>query len=443
MPRDCTDSLLPQLAIDVQSPWYRVSHTMPNKTRNRRRVVNNKPKPTPKQKKATPFSDAGAIVGSQLGSMFNAPYLKGVGKWLGSGIGSIFGSGDYQIVGAMPQYNVMMNGNQIPKFSGSKQTNIVCHREYLGDIMGTAGFSNTKYPLNPGISTTFPWLSTIAQCYQEYKFHGVIFEFRPLITDFVTSGAPGVVVMATNYNADAPTYSTKQEMENSEYAVSVKPTRELMHGIECASSQTVLPQLYVRSDVPPTGQDLRLYDLGNFQFATQTNPVQNLGELWVSYCVEFFKPILPIDAGGNVLSGVSNRTNVTSASPFGTIQTFNHGDIALTVTATTVTFFSSPGNYYLFQVVWGGLAAPISYPPITSPGLGGLNVYAGRTLTLGTAPSNGTSSSQAQMSVVLVNTNVSPGLTTITLGGTGTYPGTGGGTTTCDIIVTQLSSETV
>jgi hypothetical protein len=37
-----------------------------------------------KQKKATPFADAGAIAGQALGQMFRAPYLKGVGKWLGS-----------------------------------------------------------------------------------------------------------------------------------------------------------------------------------------------------------------------------------------------------------------------------------------------------------------------------------------------------------------------
>jgi hypothetical protein len=289
---------------------------MTNINRNRRKVVVKQPKQPSKPKKVTPFSDVGAIVGSKLGSLLAMPYLKGVGKWLGSGIGQVFGSGDYQVVGAEPTYNVLMN-SQIPKFSTTRQTNVICHREYLGDILGTAGFNNTAYPLNPGVSKTFPWLSVIAQNYQQYKFHGVIFEFRPLITDFVTNGAPGVVIMATNYNADAVIYNTKQEMENSEYAVSVKPTRELLHGIECDSNQTTISELYVRTGAPPAGQDLRLYDLGNFQFATQVNPIQNLGELWVSYCVEFFKPILPTDVGGNVLSAFTTRTTITNPTPFG------------------------------------------------------------------------------------------------------------------------------
>jgi hypothetical protein len=337
---------------------------MPNKTRRRARRPNRasvqqltqklqQVSVRPKRKKATPFADAGAITGQRLGSMFGMPMLKGVGRWLGSGIGTILGSGDYSVVGAAPAYNVLSNGNQIPKFASTKQTNIVCHREYLGDIFGTAGFNNTSYPLNPGMAVTFPWLSSIAQNYQQYKFHGIIFEFRPLITDFVTNGAPGVVIMATNYNADVPIYTTKQEMENSEYAVSVKPTRDLMHGVECATTQTVLSELYIRSGDVTSGQDLRLYDLGNFQFATQANPVQDLGELWVSYCVEFFKPVLPADVGGNVLSAGTNRTGATLASPFGTVVSGAFGTLDLTATSDTLTWTAQPGNHYLVVIAWG------------------------------------------------------------------------------------------
>jgi hypothetical protein len=437
MPRDCTDPLFPQFHIDVQSPWYRVSHTMPNKnrTRNVAPVRGNKTK-QPKAKK-TPFADAGAIVGSQLGSMFNAPYLKGVGKWLGSGIGQIFGSGDYQLVGGSPSYNVLMNGNQIPKFTSSKQTNIVCHREYLGDIQGTAGFNNVAYPLNPGVSQTFPWLSTIAQNYQEYKFHGVIFEFRPLITDFVTNGAPGVVIMATNYNADAVIYNTKQEMENSEYAVSVKPTRELMHGIECAGAQTVLPQLYIRTGSPPTGQDLRLYDLGNFQFATQTNPLQNLGELWVSYCVEFFKPILPTDVGGNVLSSMTTRSAVSNASPMGTIQLTLSGDLGISVGATTVTFIAQPGNVYMVTNYWvGDTAALVAYPAIVTIGLQALPVYSG--FLTSTGPNAGVLTFNASYQTTYRCSLLAPGMVTITYSGAGTLPTVN---TRHHMTVTLMSSE--
>jgi len=411
---------------------------MPNKNNTRRKVVVKQPKP--KQKK-TPFSDAGAIVGTKLGSIFNAPYLKGVGKWLGSGIGQIFGSGDYQVVGPSPAYNVLMN-TQTPKFSSTKQTNIICHREYLGDITGTASFSLNTYPLNPCISSTFPWLSTIAQNYQEYKFHGLIFEFRPLITDFVTNGAPGVVIMATNYNADALPYTTKQEMENSEYAVSVKPTRELMHGVECDTNQTVLPQLYVRTGNPPANQDLRLYDLGLFQFGTQSNPVQNLGELWVSYCVEFFKPVLPIDVGGNVLSALISRSTVSPTAPFGGIGLSITGDLPVNVVSSTViTFFAQPGNLYTVMMFWlGSIAAATTFPSINYTNAGALQIYAGRTVNVILTPPNGTVTNAMVYEQTVVYQGLAPGLVTITVGVAGVFPS---GTTNFNAQISQYSSEAV
>nr|QDH88154.1 MAG: hypothetical protein H1BulkLitter52246_000001 [Riboviria sp.] len=336
-----------------------------------------------KKKKSTPFSDTGAIIGRSLGGMFgNSSIGSGIGKWLGTGIGSIFGSGDYTLAGQPPSYNVLTNGKQTPQFSTTAATNIVCHREYLGDIQGTAGFNNTSYPLNPGLQQTFPWLATVAENYQEYKFHGVVFEFRPLITDFVTSGAPGVIIMSTNYNADVPLYTTKQQMENAEFAVSVKPTLGLMHGIECATDSTTFPKRYIRSGAVPSNQDLRLYDYGNFQFATQTNPVQALGELWVSYCVEFMKPVLPETTGGDILSYHGYRTGANGTNPFGTTSAGTpSGTLSVTVTNAGFSFLAQPLTRYLVVLSISGISATIVNPSVSLVNCSYVNV------TFGTSPS--------------------------------------------------------
>jgi hypothetical protein len=390
-----------------------------------------------KAKKPTPFADAGAITGQRLGSMFNMPYLKGIGKWLGSGIGHIMGSGDYTLLGPQPEYNVLANGNQIPKFNSNKQTNIICHREYIGDISGTTAFTNRAYPLNPGMAATFPWLSTIAQNYQEYKFHGLIFEFRPLITDFVTSGAPGVVVMATNYNADAPVYISKQQMENSEYAVSVKPTENLMHGIECAVTQTVLPQLYTRSAVPPAGQDLRLYDQGLFQFASQGNPLQLLGELWVSYCVEFFKPVIANEVGGNILSAYIERSGVTPSAALGTIGVINRGDLNVTMTGNSLSFDANTNDLYLIVINWNGTGAPLTIPtPVVANGEL-IKIYQSGTQDRAQAPSNGVSSPLGSIEVVVKCNTIAPSNVTVSMPGTGAYPT---GAVIMMLMITQFSA---
>jgi len=411
---------------------------MTNKNKNKK----NKNKARVGLKKNTPFRDVGTIIGSSAGNMFGLPFLKNLGRFLGSGIGSIFGSGDYQLSGPAPTYNVLLNSSQVPQFSTSKATNVIAHREYLGEINGTSGFQNRTFPLNPGVSTTFPWLATIAQNYQQYKFHGIIFEFKPLITDFVTSGAPGVVVMATNYNSDAPPYSTKQDMENSEYAVSVKPTCGLIHGIECDITQTVLPQLYVRTGAVSANQDLKTYDQGLFQFASQANPVQLLGELWVSYVVEFFKPVLPVDIGGNVLSAHIERASITGASPFGTVGVLNIGDLFTLVTSTSIIFPAMPSNYYLVQLYWTGSIQSVNVrPPNTYTFVNAAFSTQYNGANKATAPEGGAVTAARISDVFILKcTSLVPDSISITPDASGTFPT---GTTNLTVIITQLSTEAI
>lgn len=422
---------------------HRVSHTMTNKTKSKSQGKTKMPQQQQKQKKKTPFADAGAIVGSRLGSMFNAPYLGGVGKWLGSGIGSIFGSGDYQMMGPAPSYNVLTNAAQIPKFSTTERTNVICHREYIGEIAGTTLFSNRQFNLNPGDQTVFPWLSTIAQNYQQYRFHGLIFEFKSLVTDFVTSGAPGAIIMATNYNATEPVYASKVQMENSEFAVSAKPTVNLIHGVECDPAETPVSKLYVASNSSGTN-DLRLYNLGTTQVATTGNPVQLIGELWVSYCIEFFKPILNEDIGGNVNSLHVTRSGVTNASPMGTIGVRTSGDINFGITSTLLVLQGVALQKFMITFTWTG-TTPVAWanPNFTYTNLEVTGfVFDGSGTFFMNVPAVTLSTGVCQTSVVVrvPGTYQIGNAISIGLSGTGILPS---GTTTCDIVVTELDGGVV
>lgn len=457
MPRDCTVSCL-QCPIMYSPVCHAVSNTM-TKTKtqkaksaaNRARVarltrqmastkISTKSKKTNNSSKGV-LAKSGNILGSRIGGLFGMGSLGGnIGKFLGNGIASIIGEGDYTIMGPQPSYNVLSNSSQIPKFSTSDRTNIICHREYLGDISGTSAFTNTAYPLNPGLSQTFPWLSTVAENFQEYIIHGCIFEFRPLTTDFANSGVPGVVVMATNYNADSPNFATKQQMENSEYAVSVKPTLPLIHGIECALQLTSIPHRYVRTGSVPSNQDLRLYDYGNFQFATQNNsPTVVLGELWVSYCVEFFKPILPLDAGGVASSIHITRSAASGGNPFGTTTLISNGTIPNSITNTTLTVLVQPAQQYLLSVYWNGTASTFTNPNPTYVGLKAQTYFNNDTGANVFAPNNGVLTTNSSFQVVLVSTLTSSGNATITLGTIGTLPGPGN----VDIFFTEVTNSII
>jgi len=405
----------------MYSPFrHEVSHTMTN--RKQVRFPKKKPKqPRQNQRKAkkTPFGDVGHILGNAIGSMFGADF-SGPGRWLGTGIGSIFGSGDYTVTGPVPKSNVLVNSAEIPQFSTTRQTNVVCHREYLQDWTGSSAFVNKPFKLNPGDESTFPWLSSIAQNYQEYKFHGLVFEFKPLITDYVTGGAPGVVIMATNYNASEAAYASKQQMENSEFAVSVKPTHNLMHGVECDPGQTPNPIKYVRDGTLATAEDAKLYDWGTFQFANQGSPSQLLGEIWVSYCVEFFKPIIPETVGGTITSSTRGGSIATGSAIFGEIQLYNKGTANITISGNTLLFDSDPSMYYLIEITWKE-ATPIviAYPAIALVGAVSANFFeptvAGASTWYAYGSSNGVTTNSATLSICIKSNQLSPGSSGVTL----------------------------
>lgn len=386
----------------------------------------------PKRKEYTPFADVGSTIGTAISNFTGLSIAKPICKWLGSGIGSIFGSGDYTLLGLEPKYNVL-NGS-IPQFQTSSATNVICHREYLADIFGTTLFNNVGYALNPGLGQTFPWLATIAQNYQQYRIHGLVFEFRPLTTDYANSGVPGVVIMSTNYNAAAPIYTSKPQMENAEFAMSVKPTLPLLHMVECDPMQTADVIKYVRTGAIPSGQDPRLYDMGVFQFATQGNSSSvDLGELWVSYCIEFFKPVIST-IGGSSLGASVYRTGVINAKPMGTTTVSSQGNVTISLGDLAISWAALPGSCWMLQFTWSGTAAAYTLPGATiNGGTGVLYFFDTNSVVQGPAPGVVSASCIATYALQCSASSTSLGITFDTAGSLPT------GATKLDISLQPLS----
>lgn len=247
------------------------------------------------------ISSAGGGLGALAGEAVGGPIGSMAGGWIGSKLGhlaeKITGFGDYKV-----QSNSLMRGGlsqaQIAN-SSKKGGTIIRHREYLGDIVATEDFTIQKYPLNPGQSSTFPWLSEIGNNYEQYRFRGMIFEYNSTSSDAVLSSSAssglGSVIMATEYDSINPPFPNKRTMLNHQFACSTKPSCGAIHPVECLISQTPTRLQYVRGTVGfPAGGDPRLYDLGSFYLATEgmqnASSTSVIGELYVIYEVEFFKP---------------------------------------------------------------------------------------------------------------------------------------------------------
>lgn len=321
----------------------------------------------------TPFGSVGAKLGSYVG----AP---GIGWAGGHLLGRILGSGDYKMGPCNLSGNVLMNKTEVPQFSSSARSNIVAHREYIKDIStgSVAGAFNVEtIVIQPGDGSTFPWLSTIAQNYEQYRVHGMVFEFKTTSCDALnsTNTALGTVIMATEYNVNSPAYTNKISMENSEFAQSAKPSQSQMHGVECAPAEGLVRNLFTRSaGLSSTSlalQDKRLYDLANFQIATVGGQAANIvvGELWVTYLIEFLKPQIPITLGGDLdtLKFNKNSAVATTTLDFGLIGLSATGSLGYSIVSAASFTVSKLviGNLYEFTVAWSASAAITTLPTLS------------------------------------------------------------------------------
>ncbi|QMW69017.1 capsid protein [Crucivirus-527] len=238
------------------------------------------------------------------------------------------GFGGYSMKGKM------MLGTSPPIVKNHSGGFIINHREYIGDVNSSQAFQAMQLPINPGINTMFPWLSTIAQNFEEWVPRGILLEFKTTSSDSVVStnanAGLGSVVMATEYNVYNGVFGNKQQMENYENATSCKPSCSMLHMVECAKNKSVLGEYFVRTGPVPSTQDQRFYDLGIFQLGVvgmQSNGTA-VGELWVTYEIELRKPRILVGVAGQD-DGTTNFDHfrilpagtILPATPFGTITT--------------------------------------------------------------------------------------------------------------------------
>lgn len=248
-------------------------------------------------------------------------------------------------------YNQLINhpkpSRQIVTASDETNSIVLTHSEYIGDVVPTSSSFQSQYflSINPGLPGTFPWLSNIAQFYEEYSFLQLVFTFKSMVTEGNAS-ASGTVIMATQYNPANAAFSSKQSMENYDYAQSAKVTANAHHGIECDPTKHGGGAIeYVRSGAVPSGQDLKTYDLATFQLATTGAQANlNVGELWVSYKVVLRKTkILPTGPGTRVVSALAYTGTLgatTGSTVFNnvTTSTSNAPTGALVFSGSSITF---------------------------------------------------------------------------------------------------------
>ncbi len=359
------------IRVDEQSRFHGAvtNLTMTRKNRNKQ---SNQAKKSQNTQKAPGKRSAGKRTNrvarmAALSQPTPQPTLGSIGGQLGTVAGNflskIFGLGAY----TMQQNSVFdaMVADQVPAMHSSSETIIMRHREYLTDISSSVAFTTATFAVNPGLSTTFPFLSAIAQNFQEYEFRGLVFEFKSTSANALnsTNTALGTVMMAAQYQSDATGFLNKQQLLNEMWSVDAKPSESFMLPIECAPAENPFKVQYIRSGALSANKDQKMYDLCKLTVGTYgSQAVANIGELWCTYEVALRKPQLSqsLDLGG--LAADFALTSPSNAAPLGTSRVQLFDQIGLTISNTTVTFpIGSEGTYLITAVYSNGTGVIVNF----------------------------------------------------------------------------------
>lgn len=262
-----------------------------------------------------------------------------------------------------------------PKIASKPGSTRIRHRELLATVNGTAGSFAVagSYVINPGLAASFPWLSTQAASWEQYRFHRLAFEF---VTRSSTS-AVGSVILAPDYDSlDAPPSS---ELVATSYrdATEDAPWKDQICLLDSSALQPIGPRKYIRSGAIPLS-DLKTYDGGILHACVAENgATTGLGKLWVEYDVELFVPqtassTVPSTRTVSCFQQLTSSTVLSTGTPISWQSALVNGlGIAFSGPQTAfllprgtyridaqVTVVSNSSTYYLNDMVieWAGVA---------------------------------------------------------------------------------------
>lgn len=267
-----------------------------SKRQRRRAASSNNRKPTHKPK------GIGASIGGILGNFAE------------SGIRSLFGSGDYseefsqaggfdvdensivKPLSASPVPEIVADAGESPSLEEGAIR--IRHREFITDLSTQTEEVFTALRIAVHSGKTFPWLNQISKNFQKWILHGAVFEFVSTSGNAVGANtALGSISMATSYDAEfSQPFTTKSELLNTHFAVSTKPSENLMHAIECdPETQAQRIMFTQRPTLTPSGGD-NWYEAGTMTVLTTGAQIPApgfvAGELWITYDITLLQPIV-------------------------------------------------------------------------------------------------------------------------------------------------------
>jgi len=190
------------------------------------------------------------------------------------------------------------------------------HRELIGSLTGTVNFANgLVFAINPGITNTFPWLSTQALGWEKYKFT----KFHVCSYPRCSSATNGSIMMSPDYDA-ADSVPLNEAISSTYYGtVEDAPWKEIRLVLDPKRLQA---ERYIRTGPLSANLDIKTYDVANVFINTTDGSAINWSKIWVEYEVILMNPQLPSSGvpGSGTVQGAGG--SIAAATPFGAVPIF-------------------------------------------------------------------------------------------------------------------------
>ena len=240
-----------------------------------------------------------------------------------------------------------------PVIKSSRDTCRITHREFIGNINGSNLFSIAQnLSVNPGLSSTFPWLSIMAQAWEQYKFEKLKFVFLTR----TGSNTPGSVIMSPDYDSSDVAPISEQVMTTYDGTREDAPWKDN----SCVLKTNLLsgaggPRKFVRTGALQPNQDIKLYDVANMFVATVDGvDGTSWGKLWVEYDVHFWVPQLPPTGPLGVVGGlITGAGTLAPSNPLGSLPIPDPQSNGISSNGSSIVTVRDAGTYLVNNLCSG------------------------------------------------------------------------------------------
>jgi len=227
---------------------------------------------------------------------------------------------------------------------------VISHSEFIDTVIsnGDGGFHITRYQINPGLASTFNWLSNVAGQYDRYRWIRLTFYYVPA----ASSTEKGRLSMAYSKDPTQAFPATGSQM------FQIVPNEETNLWSPAELTSFGSKEMFVRTF--GTNQlaqstfvtDLKTTDDGTLFVATNlADTSTTVGEIYCYYEVELYNPVYDqfSDRGQIANSGTNIRANVFANTASLSVA----NQLIVPSTSSNTFIFNLPGTYWISSTITG------------------------------------------------------------------------------------------